>query len=88
MGSTDNIELRDAYSKELGAFAHFKIENSNLVITLDYDDGQFAAWTYLKMVDPNYKETLDNMVNTDGKIMDHVVDKYEVNYVDPSDASY
>ena len=82
MNSMNNIELRDAYSKEMGAFAHFKIENSNLVITLDYDDGQFAAWTYLKLVDPKYKQTMDQLVKGDQKIWDHVLEKYMANYSD------
>lgn len=36
--------------------AHFKIENNNLVITMDFDHASIAAWQYYQMIGVSFEE--------------------------------
>jgi len=77
----EDTELRDAYCDLLKAMCHFKIQDNNLVITIDYSDPGFAEWDYLKLTDKAYKETMKMLSEEGKKISDWVSENFRVKYV-------
>lgn len=77
----EDTELRSAYCAKLHAMCHFKIEDNNLVITVDYDSKGFAEWEYLRLTDPNYEDTMKMLASEGKTFTEWVRENFRVEYV-------
>jgi hypothetical protein len=58
---------------------HFKVEDNNLVITIDYDNGGFAAWKYLDLIGEN-KFDIVAQLPKNTNMDEYVYENYAVYY--------